>query len=256
MSCLQEYLPSIIFSHPCQHQFCGYCLADHFNFDVQGQYGCCPVMSCQKMMDTATLSRFKVFMAELNDENNKENKKNKVKRWINLEDQAKNSCKKQNKIEESITSCSYCGRNYLSSWIFLNVCTHKLCKYCIEAKNSILQGDYTNAHCPMKDCGMNIDAEMLFIFLGLLANSDNSNNKTLSHELEYNKNIKVNINTSRKNEEKEQKKCIVCEEANRDVIFYKCGHICCCNECAQTKIKGICPICRSDIKEINKFYVA
>lgn len=39
-----------------------------------------------------------------------------------------------------------------------------------------------------------------------------------------------------------------------DVMFYKCGHIYCCENCA-FKLNGTCPICRQKYDEIVKIYL-
>lgn len=41
--------------------------------------------------------------------------------------------------------------------------------------------------------------------------------------------------------------CCVCLEANVGVIFYRCGHKCCCNVCSQELKDPKCPICRAHI---------
>lgn len=46
--------------------------------------------------------------------------------------------------------------------------------------------------------------------------------------------------------------CVVCMEADYDVVIAPCGHYCMCSVCALTiqKSTGICPICRGEIKVI------
>lgn len=62
--------------------------------------------------------------------------------------------------------------------------------------------------------------------------------------------------------EKEQKEdeslCVICLCEKRDVIFYKCGHLAACHDCAQQlkKHQKGCPICRQPILDIVKVYNA
>lgn len=39
-----------------------------------------------------------------------------------------------------------------------------------------------------------------------------------------------------------------------DVMFYKCGHLHCCENCA-VKLNGTCPICRIKYDELVKIYL-
>jgi hypothetical protein len=49
--------------------------------------------------------------------------------------------------------------------------------------------------------------------------------------------------------------CTVCMDAARCIVFKPCGHVCCCEECADS-ILGIsspkCPLCRQDLKSRSK----
>lgn len=54
-----------------------------------------------------------------------------------------------------------------------------------------------------------------------------------------------------------QEECIICFEAKKDTVFYKCGHLACCYTCAENmmkKEKG-CPICRASILDITKVFI-
>ncbi len=46
--------------------------------------------------------------------------------------------------------------------------------------------------------------------------------------------------------------CVVCMEANYDVVIAPCGHYCMCSVCALTiqRTTGICPICRGGIETL------
>lgn len=48
--------------------------------------------------------------------------------------------------------------------------------------------------------------------------------------------------------------CRVCLSKKIDVIFYKCGHMFCCENCA-LKMNGSCPVCRSCVDDIVKIYL-
>ncbi|KAL3070645.1 hypothetical protein niasHT_032435 [Heterodera trifolii] len=69
-----------------------------------------------------------------------------------------------------------------------------------------------------------------------------------------------NINNSNNNEnEKDGKKCIICLEGERQFAFDPCGHLCCCEGCADKIEKNEpepnCPICREIInKKIRIFH--
>ena len=49
--------------------------------------------------------------------------------------------------------------------------------------------------------------------------------------------------------------CTVCMNAARCIVFKPCGHVCCCEECADS-ILGLsspkCPLCRQDLKSRSK----
>jgi len=66
--------------------------------------------------------------------------------------------------------------------------------------------------------------------------------------------IQVTEGETPKKEDLEETKCIICTVNDRDVILYKCGHVCCCQDCAEKFLKGVCPVCRSSIEEIHKVF--
>jgi len=239
-----------------------------------------------------------------NNNNNKDNKSGKSEIIINSKDKEDTlKLEEPNNSGMSSLHCNFCDGTYLPSRVFLSCCSHHLCKYCTE---EIVSLNGINIHCPVVNCGKNIDFETVSMFLGVVASLEDIDNKfgnqnhkaavnrgqvcqvikipdssnngrnelNVSKPLSVDQNGKLlnssndklksmgvasnlNENNSSKLEDKvPEKKCIICVDADRDVIFYKCGHICCCSGCAQTKIKGVCPICRSVIKEITKFYFA
>lgn len=55
--------------------------------------------------------------------------------------------------------------------------------------------------------------------------------------------------------------CVCCLESPAVVVFYRCGHLCCCMPCATTIFHGaagarLCPCCRAPIIEIIRAYGA
>ncbi|XP_043914229.1 E3 ubiquitin-protein ligase LRSAM1 [Protopterus annectens] len=46
--------------------------------------------------------------------------------------------------------------------------------------------------------------------------------------------------------------CVVCMECETQVIFLKCGHVCCCQVCGDAL--RTCPLCRTDITQRIRFY--
>ena len=48
--------------------------------------------------------------------------------------------------------------------------------------------------------------------------------------------------------------CGICLTNKIDVAFYKCGHMYCCENCAD-KLNGTCPICRIRYDELVKIYL-
>ncbi|CAL8078338.1 unnamed protein product [Orchesella dallaii] len=52
--------------------------------------------------------------------------------------------------------------------------------------------------------------------------------------------------------------CVACCERPVDSVFYSCGHMCMCYQCAveywKTKEKGCCPICRATISDVIRTY--
>lgn len=51
--------------------------------------------------------------------------------------------------------------------------------------------------------------------------------------------------------------CTICLEKACDCVVYTCGHICMCFECAtnvRESADPLCPICRSDIKDVIRIF--
>ncbi|VVC91762.1 unnamed protein product [Leptidea sinapis] len=49
--------------------------------------------------------------------------------------------------------------------------------------------------------------------------------------------------------------CVICMENKSQVAFVPCGHMCCCQSCAQKNITN-CPMCRGDIERTIKVLIA
>jgi hypothetical protein len=57
-------------------------------------------------------------------------------------------------------------------------------------------------------------------------------------------------------EKQESDECVVCWSSKRTHAFFPCGHMCVCNECANTILRGKseCPLCRVASQQIIKIY--
>ena len=66
----------------------------------------------------------------------------------------------------------------------------------------------------------------------------------------------------KKNEEDEDDEllCIICQEKRRNILFTKCNHVVCCEDCKKklfsSMIANNCPMCRREhyLKETKKIY--
>jgi hypothetical protein len=54
--------------------------------------------------------------------------------------------------------------------------------------------------------------------------------------------------------DEEGEMCQICYGEGVDALFYDCGHVCACVECA--KQVEVCPICRKTVKEVVKIWKA
>jgi len=64
------------------------------------------------------------------------------------------------------------------------------------------------------------------------------------------------LNSSNTHNDDDDDSCSVCFEQKKDTVFYKCGHLACCNQCAtlMRDKKADCPICRAPILDVTKVY--
>lgn len=81
----------------------------------------------------------------------------------------------------------------------------------------------------------------------------NGNNETIVHVQKVNPKQKYEIK-QKINIVHVQKKCSVCLEEERNIVFVPCGHMCCCDYCAK-RCGNICPVCRQPVALIQKIYV-
>ena len=52
--------------------------------------------------------------------------------------------------------------------------------------------------------------------------------------------------------DEEERACQICYEGEQDALFYDCGHVCACVECARQV--EICPVCRRPVRAVVKIY--
>ena len=52
----------------------------------------------------------------------------------------------------------------------------------------------------------------------------------------------------------EQKLCKICMDQQISMVFLPCGHLICCDQCAQTL--KVCPMCRKQIEGTVKTYMS
>ncbi len=55
---------------------------------------------------------------------------------------------------------------------------------------------------------------------------------------------------------KKQIHCVICHSRDRDVIFYPCMHVCCCNACSNNLYTKVCPTCRTEIQDTKVIYLS
>lgn len=57
-------------------------------------------------------------------------------------------------------------------------------------------------------------------------------------------------------QEGKQDECVVCWTHEKDVVCIPCGHVAMCKECSQAVLKknGLCPVCRTKIREVFQLY--
>ncbi|XP_047540757.1 E3 ubiquitin-protein ligase LRSAM1-like isoform X1 [Vanessa atalanta] len=55
------------------------------------------------------------------------------------------------------------------------------------------------------------------------------------------------LNVDEKESSNVEGECVICMDAKSGVVFVPCGHMCCCQSCAQNELEG-CPMCRTMIE--------
>ena len=46
--------------------------------------------------------------------------------------------------------------------------------------------------------------------------------------------------------------CRICYEGEMDALFFDCGHVVACEECA--RVVEVCPVCRRDVKAVVRIW--
>lgn len=47
--------------------------------------------------------------------------------------------------------------------------------------------------------------------------------------------------------------CVVCLSAPAEMVYVRCGHLCCCQRCSQALAAKKCPVCRTEGSVIKVF---
>jgi hypothetical protein len=127
--------------------------------------------------------------------------------------------------------CNHCNRKYKNK--------DKLVKHVYDSHGQILNPDNLNA----KEYGKNTNKkEYMYV----------SDRKQKGKQ-------KISYSTREVNDNGiSNKLCSICEDAEIDVIYLPCGHISSCGKCANFIYQNhkICPVCRADIRKINKIYIS
>jgi hypothetical protein len=49
--------------------------------------------------------------------------------------------------------------------------------------------------------------------------------------------------------------CIMCDYHKKNIVFYKCGHSCCCGDCGQQLGQKACPLCEKPVVDVLNMFV-
>ena len=52
-----------------------------------------------------------------------------------------------------------------------------------------------------------------------------------------------------KDEEHENRMCVICQEEQKSVLLMPCRHLCCCKVCSRRQELKSCPLCRKEITQ-------
>jgi len=148
--------------------------------------------------------------------------------------------------KHNIYGCDTCNGFFNSethSSFHCGTCNFNLCPSCIEAeKNAYLQNE---AQAQAQAQNENNIAEDL----AALSIEDNSKQSSAP--------VLKRGDTKRDGELiSEEKRCVVCLEAEKTHVFIPCGHLCACAKCSTElmKTEGTCPMCRRQIQSKVRVY--
>ena len=48
--------------------------------------------------------------------------------------------------------------------------------------------------------------------------------------------------------------CLICVDEKKNALFYKCGHIACCFDCASSFLSRACPVCRAPVDDVVRCF--
>ena len=108
--------------------------------------------------------------------------------------------------------------------------------------------EYIDRELYIKDLKVNLKMHYDFydvdydLYFDVLAELENNNELTVSHEAPTTEEIKV-INLFKIFKSVE---CVVCMNNKPNILFCNCGHACECGECYKISTPSICPICKTD----------
>ena len=108
--------------------------------------------------------------------------------------------------------------------------------------------EYIDRELYIKDLKVNLKTHYDFydadydLYFDVLAELENNNELTVSHEVPTTEEIKV-INLFKIFKSVE---CVVCMNDKPNILFCNCGHLCECGECYKISTSSICPICKTD----------
>ena len=108
--------------------------------------------------------------------------------------------------------------------------------------------EYIDHELYIKDLKVNLKTHYDFydadydLYFDVLAELENNNELTVSHEVPTTEEIKV-INLFKIFKSVE---CVVCMNDKPNILFCNCGHLCECGECYKISTSSICPVCKTD----------
>ena len=108
--------------------------------------------------------------------------------------------------------------------------------------------EYIDRELYIKDLKVNLKTHYDFydvdydLYFDVLAELENNNELTVSHEVPTTEEIKV-INLFKIFKSVE---CVVCMNDKPNILFCNCGHLCECVGCYKIKTPSICPVCKTD----------